>query len=354
MKIKPTVLMIGIDYTPFTQEKRGNYWWRLEQYAKNVNLIIITYTPNNDYRTITHKNITIVPTNCSRPYFLFKAYQLAKKVVEKNKISLVLTQDTTYCGMIGRRLKKNYDIPLIMNNYTNKQHKGLERILHNMNITCADKIRIESEDQKKMFPSHYENIEIIPIPIDLSSFENKKKNVVKKCFLWVGRLETEKRPELFLEIAQQLPHIDFKMIGAGKLFDKLKKKSEKLNNFVMLGHVSHDELPKYYHEAKALIITSKYEGIPTIVLEAMTAGIPIISTDLEGVKELVEHLKEGYICDDVHELIEATLTIHEDESVQKSMGENAYKKIKQVYDHKKCLKRIQQIWDETIKEHKNG
>ena len=68
------------------------------------------------------------------------------------------------------------------------------------------------------------------------------------------------------------------------------------SNVRYIGHIENkDELALYYSSADALLFTSIAENFPLVILEAMSCGLPIISFDVGGVREVVTHLENGYV-----------------------------------------------------------
>ena len=63
----------------------------------------------------------------------------------------------------------------------------------------------------------------------------------------------------------------------------------------MPGLTSYKELTKYYQESNILLLTSFYEGFGRVILEAMNFGIPCITTNSEGPKDLIKNKINGYI-----------------------------------------------------------
>lgn len=107
----------------------------------------------------------------------------------------------------------------------------------------------------------------------------------------VGRLVPQKNFPLFLEIARALPETIFAIAGTGPLESELRRSAPA--NVRFLGFI--EARPQLYAALDALLLTSLYEGMPMTVLEAMAAGVPVISTKVDGVAEAFTDGQEARI-----------------------------------------------------------
>ncbi|EMN6201060.1 glycosyltransferase [Vibrio vulnificus] len=106
--------------------------------------------------------------------------------------------------------------------------------------------------------------------------------------LFVGRLETPKRPDLLIEAVKNFPDIELTIIGDGRLREQLSGN----NNVEFLGEVeSFDE----FHCYDAFALISDSEGLPVSALEAASSGIPLILSNVGGCNELVSTIQPNGI-----------------------------------------------------------
>ncbi|NPB04327.1 MAG: glycosyltransferase family 4 protein [Thermotogae bacterium] len=121
--------------------------------------------------------------------------------------------------------------------------------------------------------------------------------------MWISAgSKAAKRPEIFVRLAKDLPHIPFVMVGV-----QPEDPSDNLRSFPRLNR---RELMDLMDRASILVITSKprFEGIPNVVLEAMLRGVPVLS--LEGDYGLVH--RGGVVVRDYHELKRAVERLWKD------------------------------------------
>ena len=119
--------------------------------------------------------------------------------------------------------------------------------------------------------------------------------------IWVGRLERQKNPELIIDVARELKNAGFvfviEVFGSGSLKNQIKEiidKSEMNHLIKLCGVVSANTLASKYKQADTLLATSRYEGSPTMLIEAMACGLPILCTAESDPDSIVLNGVTGY------------------------------------------------------------
>ena len=88
------------------------------------------------------------------------------------------------------------------------------------------------------------------------------------------------------------------IVGDGVLREQLQNKINVLglqNDVLLIGKVAN--VSKYLQESDVYVITSKYEGLPLSMLEAISSGLPIISSNVGGIKDVITEGLNGYLYD---------------------------------------------------------
>jgi glycosyltransferase involved in cell wall biosynthesis len=126
-----------------------------------------------------------------------------------------------------------------------------------------------------------------------------------------GRLAPEKGLDVLLRAAARLPAIPFRLAGTGPLKAELER--DRPANVTLLGHLRPDELAEERRCWRAAVAPSLWEeNLPYSVLEAFAAGLPVVGSDLGGLRELLEGRGVQVPAGDVEALAEALRGLWED------------------------------------------
>lgn len=167
----------------------------------------------------------------------------------------------------------------------------------------AQKVVVLTQTDQKRFEDkfHTSNIVCIPNPVTISKVD---KNIYKeKIVLAVGRLSYQKGYDMMLDIWKTTKCKDngwrLVIIGGGELEKGLKQQVSDLNlsNSVSLIEPTKN-VEDWYAKASLFIMTSRWEGLPLVLIEAISVGLPIISFDCEtGPRDIVQNNYNGYLVD---------------------------------------------------------
>lgn len=146
--------------------------------------------------------------------------------------------------------------------------------------------------------------------------------------VYLGRLTHQKNPQRLLRVLEQVvrrcPQTQAAIIGTGELEEDVKQLVEEKNlqdNVHCLGFL--DNPHGILQNAKAMVLTSRWEGLPICVLEAMALGVPIVSTPTDGVREVIIQGENGFLSDDDGCLTDSLVSLISDGEVRRKMGEAA-------------------------------
>jgi len=149
-----------------------------------------------------------------------------------------------------------------------------------------------------------EKVVVLPLGLDLEKFERHvptRGGVIRSSrpdmatgpiIGWVGRLTSIKRPEMLVDIAaivhDSQPTARFVLVGDGDSRAALQTRiaESQLDTVVELLGCRQD-MPSIYADLDVVLLTSRNEGTPVALLEAMASGKPFVSTDVGGVRDLV-------------------------------------------------------------------
>jgi glycosyltransferase involved in cell wall biosynthesis len=149
----------------------------------------------------------------------------------------------------------------------------------------------------------------------------------------VGRLEEQKGYKYLInalpEVIQQYPNIETWIIGDGQLLLELKEQSEILclgDHIVFWG--KQNSIPELLSKMDVFVSSSIYEGLPTVVLEAMVHGVPCVVTDIPGTRDIAQEKNVVSVpARDSHGLACGINQVLENPSLRKILAENAIKSV---------------------------
>ncbi len=185
-------------------------------------------------------------------------------------------------------------------------HLAWERLTHWMvdAETCVSQHLADYMQRRCGFPR--EKLFVIPngieLPVDADSASPSELADLagKELVLTVGRLDEQKDPLTFVEAAIRIisirPDAHFVMVGRGPLSDIVKQRVERLgltNRFRMVPWL--DDVGPALAMCRVVVVTSRWEGMPNVVLEAMAAARPVVATAVGGTRELVQHGRTGFL-----------------------------------------------------------
>jgi len=156
------------------------------------------------------------------------------------------------------------------------------------------------------------------------------------------------------DLVEKVPSTRVLLAGAGD-FKKIRSilHDQGLEKAVdLLGWVDPEELIGWYHQAHLLVLPSYYEGLPMVLLEAMACGLPIVSTRVGGIPELITEGENGILIDpgDRSALLEALAVLLTDPLRQAEMGEKNRNKIKEQYDIPIYVHKLKNLYLEILGE----
>jgi glycosyltransferase involved in cell wall biosynthesis len=161
-----------------------------------------------------------------------------------------------------------------------------------------------------------------------------------KYILFVGRLSYRKGLFDLIEcgkhVCEKYPDVSFIILGKGLLFNKLKKEVEEnelKQRFRFLGFVDREKLIQIYQNATIYVMPSHYEGLPTVLLEAMSCGLPVVATAVSGNVDVISSGQNGILIPpkSPKDMARAISMLLDDDKMRKELGKNARKTIEERY-----------------------
>lgn len=145
-------------------------------------------------------------------------------------------------------------------------------------------------------------------------------NQDKKVVLAIARVFPQKKTDLFVDVARLLPQYNFVWIGNQR---EVTEFGELPDNCHFLGNIPN--AGAFCSKADLLMLPSNYEGLPMVILEAMSLGKPVVASDVGGVSEIVRNDVNGYALENNPQLFaEKIQYILEDEELYSKFSQNSF------------------------------
>jgi glycosyltransferase involved in cell wall biosynthesis len=292
------------------------------------------YNPN-----IVHLNPSLNWASILREFIFLK-------IAKKQKFPVLLFIHGWRWSFFNKILKSNI-LKMIFTNY-------LQR---------ADKILVLSYNFKRALIDlgiNDEKIIISSIMIETNQYIPNRKDFNKPfTVLFCSRLIKEKGPFELLEAIPQVikkyPETKFIFIGDGKCSLDLRNKAKKMSindNVFFTGSKYNEEKIELFKKSHIFVLPSYSEGFPTVVLEAMAAGLPLIITPVGGLVDTMEDGRQGLIIStkipDSKEIAEKIIYLIENPYLLKKISENNIREAKEKYDVKIVTEKITEIYSEIV------
>ncbi len=215
-------------------------------------------------------------------------------------------------------------------------------------------------DELKEYGLESEKIAVIGNGVNEKIFTPTSKAINgEKYVLYTGILRARKGLFDLVECAKLVSKVKsdvhFVVCGKGPFLRKLEKevREQKMQRHIaLLGFVKRDELIKLYQNATLHVVPSHYEGLPTVLLEAMSCGLPVVATDVCGNKEVITNGVNGFLVPpkSPSTMAEVILTLLENDNIRERVGKAARKTIEEKYTWDKITDNVLASYSQVLRE----
>jgi len=323
-------------------------------------------------------NTWVYPTNSNNRWlYIWDANIIGKKVVGKNSNNFIITtQDPFETGLAGWLVSLTKKIPLHFQVHTDflSHYFSGESFLNRIRVVIAkflipraSGIRVVSGRIKKEIGKKIKildnKITVLPIFVDIKKIEKApvKKSLRKKysqfdfIILMASRFSKEKNIELAIgamkSIVKDYPMAGLVIVGEGieKVNYEEKIKNLDLEKNVIIEEWTSD-LPSYYKIADLFLLTSNYEGYGLTVIEAMSAGCPVVMSDVGIAGSLLKNGENGIIVPvgNKRAIIEATIQMIRDKNLRERLSLSAQRTARELQTKKEYLQAYKRSWEKCL------
>ena len=279
--------------------------------------------------------------------------------VINNKYELAIGIYEIPHGLLAFLVGKIYNIPIVISIIGNpgysRLRKGFRKKITYFMYKRIHVVTVTGSKSRQVVINNgvsSEKVFILPNSIDISKFIPKLKIGKKYDLVSLGRLSPEKELGNLLKVVTKLKEIkpDIKLGIAGKGSEKeyIENKIIELGltkNITLLGFV--DDIIDFYNSGKVFVLTSRTEGLPRTIIEAMACGIPCVASNVGDMEDVIDNDENGYLIHDYKDLDSFALKINlllNDKLKYTKMSENSRFKIESKYSYEAATK----VWEKII------
>jgi len=286
------------------------------------------------------------------PFILFAALSLIKK----EKIGLLHCQGflSSFLGYLVFKITKT---PYIITVQRLEENKGFLRKL----AYCNAKVCIAASEAIREYFEEIgaRNIEVIPNGIDLEKFGSLNREISRKklglnnefTIMTVARLEKVKGIDYLIKALKPSDNFRFFALGGGserRNLESLAKENGIEGKTVFLGEIPNERIGEYLAAADCFVLPSLREGFGIAILEAMACRVPVIGTNVGGIRDIIENDKNGILVNpkDSSALAIALERIRSNQGFALQLADNAKKSLVR-YDWHNIANRVFDVYFKT-------
>ena len=305
-----------------------------------------------------------------------RAFLYLYKLIKKENFTIIHTHSSK-AGFLGRVAAMLNKTPIVIHtihgfafhDYMNSFKKNIFIYLEKLSAKWTHGlVTVSNLNKKKVVDlgiAPIEKLKNIYSGIDLTLFINEKNDQFRKelnldsnhlLLGSVGRLSNQKDPitmiEAFSIVSKNFPNAHLTLVGDGELRDEIliKINQLQLNGRVHLTGNKNDPW-KIYHSLDLFIMSSIYEGLGRSITEALSCGVPVVCTSVEGVPEIVRDNETGILVPpkDPGALATGIINSLNDMDNAKRMAEEGRKFVNENFDVNKMVDDIDSLYDTFFK-----
>lgn len=310
------------------------------------------------------------------------AYKKLKELIQEYQPDIVHTH-AAKAGALGRKAAKACGVPVIVHTYhghvfhsyfgktKTALYKWIERRLAKQSTGI---VAISPIQKKELSEIHHiceaKKIKVIPLGFDLEQFQNnmaeKRKRTRDKFQLndeeigvaIVGRLAPIKNHGLFLDVVETLAKkgvfARYFIVGDGMQKPYIERRIQVLTqkypsiSIELTGWIT--DIATFNSGMDILCLTSDNEGTPVSLIESQACNVPVISTDVGGVRDIVLDGETGYIVpkSDVEHFAEKLQILIESKEIREKMSQNGWNHVREKFHYKTLVRNMENYYYELL------
>jgi glycosyltransferase involved in cell wall biosynthesis len=314
-----------------------------------------------------------------------QAYKKIKEIIEEFQPDIVHTH-AAKAGAIGRRAALSAKVPVVVHtfhghvfhSYFGKTKTWLYKTIERRLARKSSIIAISELQKQELSRDHritkVQNIKVIPLGFDLSRFaelrQTDRQTVREELGLKadevavaiIGRLAPVKDHAFFLDVVRQLAgntERKFKVfiVGDGAERSQIEQETVRINaqfpGLITLTSWIKD-IARFNSAMDLICLTSKNEGTPVSLIEAQASGVPVISTDVGGVRDIVLEEETGIVVPvgDIVAYVTQLRILIDDEKKRLKMSQNGWPFVRDRFHYERLVRDMEKYYKELLQNSK--
>jgi glycosyltransferase involved in cell wall biosynthesis len=273
------------------------------------------------------------------------------------RLDVLLAYQSVIDGLLGVLARMLYGIPVLVSVRSEREYRfersRLIRLLSPFVFEHANRIAVQtptierelldslrSAGLSRLSDTVQTKLAIIPNGISLRDAPSCRG----RALLYVGRLIEEKGVVHLVEAMRECPNDELFIVGDGPELDRLRSCAEGLDNVHFEGRAPRDRLDDYFSRARVLVVPSvRDEGMPNVIMEAMSRGLPVIATRNAGTPDLIKDGETGLLVEpgDARAIARAIGRLAADGGLEQRIADNAFLEVRR-YDWPSVVATVEQ------------
>jgi len=311
-----------------------------------------------------------------------EAYKKIKEIILEFKPDIVHTH-ASKAGAIGRRAAYACNVPVIIHTFhghvfhsyfgqlKTKLFKYIERKLARKSTAI---VAISEIQKKELSEIHHicptEKIHVIPLGFDLQKFQDnifEKRKITRDTYQLqeedvavaiIGRLTKIKNHAFFLDVVEnlllkQVGNTTFFIVGDGELKDEIQEKVTLLNEkyqakIILTSWIK--DIATFNAGMDIICLTSDNEGTPVSLIEAQASNVPIITSDVGGVKDILLEGKTGYVIKkgDLEDYVKKLGNLINNKELRMELSSNGWNFVKEKFHYTRLTRDMEELYRKLL------
>ncbi|MEP7359892.1 MAG: glycosyltransferase, partial [Anaerolineales bacterium] len=356
------IVQIGFDDTIFQSEAPSDTLRRQQDYTQELvkqrpgsAMTVIMLTNNTAVRSIDDGSLQVLPISARSLRRWPALYALLRRLHAARPIDVIATQSIHMDAWVALWFgawhaapvvgQVHYDLfaPTARRDALGPGPVGaLRQAISLRLLRRMAAVRAVSQGlEPKLRAAGARQVAVIPVPVTMASGPLQLPASREPLVLYVGRLVAQKNLGLWLQVAQQValrvPYARFEIVGDGPLRQSLELEALRLGlagRIRFTGPVAYADLDQVYGRASVFLLTSLYEGLVRVAVEAALHAMPIVATEIGGVRDIITHGETGFLAapGDAAALAASVIRLLEDSNLRNEIGRRGQQSVRERYD----------------------